>query len=148
MAPSNLGDFIEKGFEVEAKIIVTTSGLSKIKMLLTKNLKGELDFINRHFEIQKGKDIDKEIKYKTERVVYEYINPKKNKILAVDYTRINKGNINKAIIDCYVTVETDKGNSDKDEKFLSLEDITKSNNVKSLAVLNTLVYFQEQKKKK
>ncbi len=131
--------------EVDAKIIINCASGSKVKLLLSQNLQGELDFITRHFSISRESKVETEIKKRLEKIVEEYINVKKNNIIKIELMRKNKHNINHFIMDCFITVENDRSNSDKREKFMTTDEITKSSSRKSLAVLNTLVYFTENK---
>ncbi len=145
MSGETLGEIAEQDIEVEAKIIINTSASGKIKLLLTRNIKGEMDFLTRHFNISRKQGADKQINNKVKNIVNEYINPKKNEVKKIELIRKNKGNLKKFVIDCLVDVKNDKSNPDKNEDFMSLEDITRKPYRKSISLINTLVYFTEKK---
>lgn len=147
MSDESLNEITKEDLQVEAKLIISTTSGNKIKLLLSRNLRGELDFLSRHFKVPRTKKTDKEIENRLERITGEYINAKKNKIVNIDTKRLNKGDLRKFVLDCFITVENDKSNSSKNEKFSSLDEITKTSERKSLALLNTLVYFTEKKNK-
>ena len=143
-----LGQLAEKDYEVELKLIISCAKGSKIKLLLGQNLKGETDFITRHLSIPRTKKLDETLKEKVEKILLlEFLNDKKNSIQKMDFIRRNKGDLKLFIMDCYITVDNEIMKPGKKESFRSLEEITKSTERKSLAVLNTLVYFNENRKK-
>jgi len=147
MPDETLQEIAEKDYDIEVKLIVSCTSGSKIKLLLSKNIKGELDFIIKYFTVARTKKIEPEIKNKITQILNtEYLNDKKNQIEKMDLIRRNKGDLKKFIMDCFITVSNDKTKPGRTEEFLSTDEITKTSARKSLAVINTLVYFTDNKK--
>lgn len=145
MPDETLKQIMEHDIEVEAKIIINTSLGGKTKLLLMRNIKGEMDFLVRHFKISREEKADKQIKAKVTKIVEEYINVKKNSVLGIELIQKNKGNLKKFVMDCLVNVKNDKYNHDKGHGFMTLEEITRKPFKKSMSLINTLVYFSENK---
>ncbi len=144
MSRESLKEIMEKDIETEVKIIINTLNSNDIKLLLTRNIKGEIDFLIRHFTISRQEKSEKQIKNKVEQFVKQYIHPKKNDILKIELIRKNKGNLRRFVIDCLVNVKNDKTNPDKREEFMTLNDITRRPYQKSISLINTLFYFTEK----
>jgi hypothetical protein len=146
MSDETLEEIIGKDIEIEAKIVISTTVNGNIYLLLTRNIKGEIDFLTRHFTVTRKEKTDKQISDKVTRYVNEYINTKKNEITNIEVIRKNKGNLKKFVIDCLVTVKNDKSTPNKSEGFMSLADVTRKPYRKSMSLVNTLVYFTETNK--